>query len=495
MSLSTEPRRDDQPVDPSIGSRTRLPLAPVSGARPGPGARPDPVGRPQGGRDLLKYRAVGWLLRSRWYPGVFEWAAAAVFVVVVYQLLLGPDSAHDNLGTALVWVLWWPLIPIMFVVLGRFWCTVCPFGKLSDLVQSLVGAQRPVPRFLKRYGIWIIDAQFLVITWGDHIWGIVESPWGTGILLLLLITSVVASGAFFQRRAFCRYLCFLGGLAGNYTRTGALELRAKADVCNTCTAKAVCFNGGDKAPACPLFEFPRTMDSSANCSLCANCVKNCPNDAITLTARMPSKELWFIRRPRVEESALAMAIMGIVVIQNIAMLDVWQSILGWVRDTLGVTNYPVIFTVAFTVAVATPLAVVWLASMFASRRNDETTVANFARFGYALIPLDVAGHIAHNLFHLLAEGKSILYTTLALFGHAGDGGSAAIVGTPTIRILQYAVLALGIVGSGYTAYRIARSRYAGTPAMRPTLLPYAVAVAVFAAANIGLFALPMAHRM
>ena len=107
-----------------------------------PEATPEPPPEPAG-RNLLAYRPVARLLRSRWYPGVLQWAAVAVFAVVVYQLLLGPDSAHDNLGTALVWVLWWPLIPIIFVALGRFWCAVCPFGKLSDLVQRLVGAERP----------------------------------------------------------------------------------------------------------------------------------------------------------------------------------------------------------------------------------------------------------------------------------------------------------------------------------------------------------------
>jgi hypothetical protein len=104
---------------------------------------------PKPGRNLLDRPLVNRFVRSRWYPGVFQWIAAAVFVVVVYQLLLGPDTAHDNLGTALVWVLWWPLIPILFIAVGRFWCAVCPFGKLSDLVQRLVGVNRPVPAFLK----------------------------------------------------------------------------------------------------------------------------------------------------------------------------------------------------------------------------------------------------------------------------------------------------------------------------------------------------------
>ncbi|MGA5298340.1 4Fe-4S binding protein [Nucisporomicrobium flavum] len=464
-----------------------LPTAPPRDRSQAPAPRP---------RNLLDVPLVSRAVRSRWYPGLFQWIAVAVFALVVWQLLAGPQTAHDNLGTALVWVLWWPLIPIVFVAVGRFWCAVCPFGKLSDLVQGLVGAQRPVPRFLRRYGIWIIDAQFILITWSDHVWGIVESPWGTGVLLLLLITAVVASGAFFTRRTFCRYLCFLGGLSGNYARVGGLELRADASVCATCTSRAVCFNGGEKAPACPLFEFPRTMDSSANCNLCANCIVNCPNDAIRLTPRLPSRELWFIRDPKIEQSFLAMAIMGIVLIQNLTMLRVWQDVLAWIERTTGIGSYPVIFTIAFVVAVGAPVTLLWLGSTVAARRNDESVARNFARFGYALIPLDVAGHIAHNLFHLLAEGKSVYYTAVAALGGAHGDGSPALVGTGTIQVLQYAILALGIAGSAYAVYRIARGRWGGDGAtMTATLTPYLGIVIVLAAANLALFALPMAMRM
>lgn len=468
-----------------------------------PTDRSSRIGNRARSRNLLDYRPVRAVARSRWYPGVLQYAAMAVFAVVVYQLLIGPQAAHDNLGTALVWVLWWPLIPIVFVAVGRAWCTVCPFGKLSDLVQRLVGVNRPVPRFLKRYGIWIIDAQFIAITWADHVFGIVESPWGTGILLLLMTTAVVVSGAFFTRRTFCRYLCFLGGLSGNYARTGAVALRADTDICATCTARAACFNGGEAAPACPLFEFPRTMDSSANCNLCANCVKNCPNDAITLTLRPPTKELWFIRRPKIEETFLAVAIMGIVFIQNITMLDVWNDVLDWISKTFGITSYGVIFTVAFAVAIAAPAALLAAASFIASRSAGGSVWSNFARFGYALIPLDVAGHVAHNLFHLLAEGKSVFYTALEALGRGSYGTSTAFVSTGTIQVLQYVVVALGVAGSAYTAWRIARGPAAGTvPSARPatartwaTLAPYAVLLLVFGAFNVYLFAMPMAMRM
>ncbi len=365
--------------------------------------------------NLLCNKLIHQFMRSRWYPGIVQWPTLMVFVVILYQLMLGPTVTHDNLGSALTWVFWWPVIPLIFLFLGRFWCAICPFATVNDLVQNCVGNHRPVPRFLKKYGVWIIDALFIFITWADHVWGIVDNPLGSGILLLMLTTGVVASGAFFERRMFCRHLCFLGGLAGNYAQAGMVSLHGTPGICATCTT-AACYKGTAAAPGCPVFEFPKTMQSSANCVLCGDCVKNCPNGSIQLTVRPPTKELWLVHKPRVEAAFLAAVIMGIVFVQNVTMLEIWGSLLSWLEGVTGTASYYVNFTITFAVAIILPVSLLACASLVAANRNQASFVNNFTRFGYAIIAFDLAAHIAHNVFHLLAEGKSILYTGLALFG-------------------------------------------------------------------------------
>lgn len=446
-------------------------------------------------RNLLDYGVVAAIARSRHFPAVFQWLTASVFFIIVWQLLLGPQSAHDNAGTALVWVLWWPLLPLLFIGLGRFWCAVCPFGWLSDQVQKLVGVHRRVPRFLRSYGIWVIDAVFILITWADHVFGIVASPWGSGVLLLLITTGVIVSGALYERRTFCRYVCFLGGVAGNYSRAGVVQLRADQEICDTCKAKASCFNGSPAAPPCPLFEFPRQMEDSANCVLCANCIKNCPNGAIEVTLRPPTKELWFIRKPRLEVSFLAVAIMGIVFIQNVTMLGFWPDVEAAISSAFGTSSSAVVYTFVFAAAIGATAVGLYLASLLAGRASHATARKNFIRFGYAVIPLDIAGHVAHNLFHLLAEGKNVVTTTVALVGVESAGGSAAVAGTSTIQAMQYGLLALGFAASLYTAWRIANGRQASGGRPWPQFAPYALLLGVFFAINVVLFALPMAHRM
>jgi hypothetical protein len=186
--------------------------------------------------------------------------------------------------------------------------------------------------------------------------------------------------------------------------------------------------------------------------------------------------------------------MGIVFVQNVTMLEVWGGMLNWLEQATGTTNYAITFTITFAIAIIIPVALLSLTSWIAGKFNKSTFVENFARFGYAIIALDVAAHIAHNLFHLLAEGKSIYYTAMALFGQAVHGASPALVSAETIQALQFGLIALGFLGSLYAVYRIARSNHSGGKVWG-TFVPYAVLIVILTVINFYLFMLPMAMRM
>ena len=124
----------------------------------------------------------------------------------------------------------------------------------------------------------------------------------------------------------------------------------------------------------------------------------------------------------------------------------------------------------------------------------ESTLRTFARFGYAVIPLDLAGHMAHNLFHLLAEGKAIYFNLAAVFG-VNITGSAAVLPSPWIQALQFGILALGISAAIFTAYKISQRSQAGVVGAARGLWPQVAVLMLFAALNVYLFTLPMAHRV
>lgn len=238
-----------------------------------------------------------------------------------------------------------------------------------------------------------------------------------------------------------------------------------------------------------MFQFVRTMDTSADCNLCGNCVKSCPNNSIRISPRVPTSELWGIKKPKMEHAFLASVIMGIVFVQNITMLEIWQDILGVIATVTGTQNYTVNFTVAFIISMILPIAMLWVTAKLTAFKWAGTTVTeHFVKFGYAIIPLDLAGHLAHNFFHMLTEGKAVWYNTATLFGGSVSGNLAfATVGT--VQILQYVVILIGMAGSMYTVYRL------GNRDSIKKLLPYYVLMILLAIINIYLFSLPMSHRV
>jgi len=442
--------------------------------------------------NFLKYSLVKSFMKSRLYPGIFQWMALIVFAVVMVEALAGPLAPSENFATAATWIIWFPLLPVLFFLFGRFWCSVCPFSWISDISQKLFGANLKVPNFIRKYGLWTVDIVFIFITWSDHIWGIVESPRGTGVVLVLMFAGVMITGMFFERRTWCRYICFLGGVSSNYSRSGMLELRANKDICQTCKTKD-CYRGNDKAPGCPMFELPMAMETSASCNLCANCIKTCPHDSIRISPRIPTSEFWSQTRAHFEESFLAIVLVGIVFVQNITMLDVYSSFLEWIEQLLGISNVNIAFTILFIIAMAAPVILIFTATAFSKRITGETLANAFAKFGYAVIPLDLAGMLAHNLFHILAEGKAIYFTLMGLFGMHMEG-TMALVSDPTIQIMQYFLVIAGTFGSLYTAYRIAKSNYGAGKAWSVSM-PYFIIVIIFGLVNFLAFTVRMGMRM
>ncbi len=441
--------------------------------------------------NLLHIPLVGAIFRSRFYPGVFQAAGVAVFAVVMWATLFGTVDPHANVGSTIVWILWWPLLPLTFFLAARFWCTACPFPVVGDLVQKISGISLPVPKLLKRYGIWIIDFLFILITWADHVFGIVGSPRGTGYLLLALLVGVVVMSLYFERRAFCSNLCFLGGLSGNYSMTSPLALRANHDNCRTKCRDLWCAKGSERAAACPMFEVPRTMDTNRECNMCGNCIKSCPHGSLRLELRKPTSEFWDVKKPRPEVAFLAMVLVGVVIIQNLTMLSVWEPLLAWTGSLTGSASFNVNFTVLFVVAMAAPLAAMLAVSKVSSRFSDRDVLADFTLFGYAIIPLDLAAHMGHNLFHLLGEGLAVPRSIVEAFGGVWGYGDA-LLNTPTIQVLQYLMLGAGALATAYAAYRIA-GRGLKRPDFR-VLVPHLVLIVVLVAVNVYMFAQPMAHR-
>jgi ferredoxin len=441
--------------------------------------------------NLLEISWIRSALRSRLYPAVFQWITVALFVVLLLAVLFGPNNAGQNFGMALTWHVWWPLLPLSFLFLGRFWCAICPFAWLTDHIQKAVGVRLPVPAVLRRHGLGIIAGGFIVVTYLDEAWRFDSDARKTGYLLLFILAAVIFCGAFFERRTFCRHLCFIGAFAANYSRAGMLELRADPDRCRDCT-NLDCYRGSDRAAGCPLFLFAPDAHDSGTCQLCANCVKNCPHDAIRISVRRPGAGLWRIREAQLMDAVLAAIVAGVVLIEQIAMLGGWNRVVAATADVLRVDPYvwfPVVYTALLAVFIAAPLLGLALASVASQVLIGAVSLSglkqNYSLFGYAVIPVALAGHLAYSFERLLTSSRALPFAFAALLNWFPANTPSAWPPRPAILWMQISVLALGGALSLYVAFRLAQrhARQANCAPWR-AYLPPCVLLLVLLAANV-----------
>lgn len=401
-------------------------------------------------------RALTAAMANPVYPLVLQLPFLALFGLIVYFAMFGTIRPGRNFGTVMTWTLWWPILPITLVLLGRVWCAVCPLATVSSFVQGIVRPTRLPGRFLKRYGIFMMIVTFVGLTWADRTWTITRSPRATGILLLTLLAGAALVSVLYQRRAWCRYICPLGALTGIYSTTSVTELRARAGACSGCQKE--CYRGSSEAKGCPLYQFPSTMDSNRNCNLCGDCVKACPQGRMEVRGRPPGRELWQLTHPVPGEALLAVVMVPMVFMQTFDMSVAWGDYMRWMVERVGIDSYMAVFSLTFFAAIAVAVGLYTLANLAVSRTRGAWS-RNFALFGYAFIPLALAGHIAHNVSHLVTEAPRGVQTALSQVGL-----HLAIVAQPGEQLaatrpmlpLALSILAIGVAGSFFVLWKLAK---------------------------------------
>lgn len=445
--------------------------------------------------DLMDHFNLRALAKSKWYPAVFQIPAFIVFGLIIFYLFRGSQDYSSNPGAILIWTFWWAILPFSFILIGRLWCAICPFAIISDFIQKYFGLKRKVPRWLYKYSYWIVDIIFIFITWFDRVYGMTDHPILTGFIFLGIIIGVIICAVLYERRTFCRYVCFLGNVAGNYSMVAPLELKSKdPNVCKNCTEKA-CIMGTPKQEGCPSSLYMPTKDGNRFCTLCANCVKVCPHDNISLVLRPFGADFWRRAFVKFEESFFAKILVGIVIIQNIGMLTLWTTISDFIQNITGISNQAVIFTITYFSAISVPLLLMFISSYFSAKAGKEKLTANFARFGYAFIAVDLAGHLAHNLNHLLGETQSIFAALIGLFsGEIKEVVMTAIFTSGTIKVLQYLILIIGVMGTFAITYQIAKRKADNLKQIIKVMAPHIILLTALMLLNFYIFSLPMMPR-
>jgi len=370
---------------------------------------------------LLAIPGIGEIVRyittRTWILLILKLMFVALFLLIIVAGLYGTPIAERNAATVLTWNLWWAGLVVSVFFIGSAWCAVCPWDTLANVFvrRRLPGRARPetslnlrVPQLLR--SVWPALLLLLGLTWLELGVGVTVSPYATAMLALLIVVLATLSLAVFERKAFCRYFCPVGRTVGCYSQLAPVELRpADPSICASCTTLD-CYYGNNDVEPCPTHLVMGRLKQNTYCTSCGNCARSCPYENVAWGLRSPSSEAIQDARPHWDEAWFMLGLLALTGFHGITMMGFWEDGMRAFALAIGDSGQLLrTFTIGFIVSLAIPIAlyasVVWITGRINDAPIDFKKL--FAQFAFVALPLAFAYHIAHNLNHLVLEGRGI----------------------------------------------------------------------------------------
>ncbi len=439
---------------------------------------------PRPGWDLTRVPMIDRLVRNRRFQFFLILPNQVIFWTVIFVGLLGTADPGLNFGTAITWYIWFCLVFVSMVVIGRAWCAMCPFGGFAEWVQRLtfwrrtqkaLGLGRRFPEPLARYGFILPVVTFLLLTWIEEFFNIAGpgNPVATSFMVVGIVSSALLFFLVFERRTFCRYLCPLTSLIGTVGSMGTVAgFRTRdREKCLTCATKD-CMRGGEDGFGCPWYTWQASADSNLYCGLCSECFKACPEGNVGLFVQKPLTSVVAPRRRRADVAWAVILLWGLVLYQQVNATNGYTDLDNWLNSGLHFPHYP--NPLAFVGLIAagalvTAGVVALLAKLLARRDVDYDSVGSFleraSRFrafflpvAYGLIPVVGADYFARQLPKFFQHGPRLVPAVAHVFGASSAHArlySLSLLSDPRIVLSQLAVVALGTAAAGWATWRIA----------------------------------------
>lgn len=425
------------------------------------------------GLDLLRWPLLNTALRSRWPQLLVRLAALAGFLVAVLAGLIGTPVGSHNVGIVLVWIAWWTIMMLVALpFFGRGWCSICPIpmpgewlqqGALLTPRRDGVGLRRSWPARFKN--IWLQNGAFSAVAVCSAV--VLTQPRVTAVVLLAFLFVAIGTSLVFERRAFCRYLCPVGGFIGLYAQLAPMAIRVKNKA--TCAAhlEKSCYRGSADGAGCPWLLFPGTLTKNTYCGMCLECVRTCPQDNIAVILRPFGADLRSPTGRRLDEAFKGFIMLGAAMVYSAVMLGPWGALKMAAYDVGSARWFAYALAVlAFMYGVLPGLFLGAVRAGRALAGSTQPVKRSFIAFSYSLVPLGLMAWIAFSLSFVFAS-ISYLWPTMSdpfgvgwdLFGTAHMGWQPYL--TRGIPVVQAIVLIAGFAWSTVTACRIAAEEHEG----------------------------------
>lgn len=387
-------------------------------------------------------------MKHRLFPAAFQWIVLVLLLFTAYAALFTTNVPERNFALVFVWIFWGTVAPISLWLVGRYWCAMCPFHLLGNILNKLVGPKRPIPLWVRRYGFWVALVLFVAIVWFEHAVDIFQSTTLTLLLLVPVLLGTVIGALLFRNIEFwCHALCPLLPIARNYSMLSSIEVRGSEAACSGCSVKA-CYKGDQSISGCPVGLYLRNLDSMQECIACGQCFRACPTSG-ALSARFRGflDEFKRIRVPDLDAAVFAAIWPGALAIHYFTLIPSGDSIMrGWM-ESAGL-NYVTLWTLVYVGAIAASLALTGAGASLTALISGESLKRGFARYSYAFIPLGIGIHTGFNMPRFFGEKglNRATHNLLEIFGYTLDG-RIFVLSQGALNVLMFGLLAAGFVVS------------------------------------------------
>ncbi len=370
------------------------------------------------------------LLRWRGFPGVFQGTFAILAAIALSLALRPPYRSEMNLGAALVWQLWWPALPFLILLTARFWCAVCPFSAVGSLPLWFRHSVPTLPPTLvRRGGPWLSAVSLGILGFLFILLSLESNGPVTAVLLLAFALGAAASALFWRGRAWCRYLCPLGMMAGLYSRLAWLRLESAGGSATAAIAARVC----------PLYTAPSSPRRAQDCVFCGDCMEVQAGEVVSVRFAPPSPSAVVLNPP---EALATTLLMGLLLIDALRMTPLYLRYMAW---TVPWTGHNYVVAQAMGILVVTLLLLAGQTGVTVLAGRGAWSWSQFARLSLVMLPLAFASQLALSSQHLMAlvEVFQNLGAELGALepGHMPPADAYSV--TWPLKVVQVAMLAAG----------------------------------------------------
>ena len=460
--------------------------------------------------DLLRF---SWLRVLLMHPAtrlVMQGFLVAWFVLIIVAGLFGNQLPTKNIAPLLTWTVWWCGLVLLILYAGKAWCYACPWDAIAEWAEGLRfwGKKRAGlslglrwPRALRN--IWPATILFIGLTWVELGFGVTMRPRATAWLGLLMLGMAFVSAFIFERKSFCRYGCLVGRISGLYALFAPVEVRAKdRTVCRTCPTRS-CYHGNEDGDACPTFQYLGSMEQNTYCISCMECVKTCEAGNVGLQLRPWGEDIFLHRRPRSDEAYLALLMLALTGFHGLTMTAAWGEVVQWMQVALGVGE-SVAFSLGMIGIMVGPIVLYALLVALSRWSAGSATWGyrqHFIRYAYALLPIALFYHLAHNSEHLLMEGHKLVALFSDPFGYewnlfgTAHWAPAPLMSLQTLWGIQVLLVVVGHLYSLWAMRHAAGGLFSDTRAAFRSQVPMLAAMILFSLMSLWLLKQPMSMRM